>query len=74
MMPYDDASRSRSARSPTRGRRSFTPERRAQLDEIADEVSAGAKRSAVLAALYLVQEQQGYLTANGMRHVAGFST
>ena len=28
------------------------------------------KRSAVLAALYLVQEQQGYLTANGMRHVA----
>jgi NADH-quinone oxidoreductase subunit E len=24
----------------------------------------------VLAALYLVQEQQGYLTANGMRHVA----
>jgi NADH-quinone oxidoreductase E subunit len=28
------------------------------------------KRSAVLAALYLVQEQQGYLTANGMRHIA----
>ncbi len=25
----------------------------------------------MLAALYLVQEQQGYLTANGMRHVAG---
>ncbi len=29
------------------------------------------KRSAILGALYLVQEQQGYLTANGMRHVAG---
>jgi NADH-quinone oxidoreductase E subunit len=29
------------------------------------------KRSAVLGALYLLQEQQGYLTANGMRHVAG---
>ena len=27
------------------------------------------KRSAVLGALYLVQEQEGYLTANGMRHV-----
>ena len=25
----------------------------------------------MLAALYLVQEQEGYLTANGMRHVAG---
>ena len=25
----------------------------------------------MLAALYLVQEQQGHLTANGMRHVAG---
>ena len=29
------------------------------------------KRTAVLAALYLVQEQVGYLTGNGMRHVAG---
>jgi len=29
------------------------------------------KRSAVLGALYLVQEQEGYLTASGMRHVAG---
>jgi NADH-quinone oxidoreductase subunit E len=29
------------------------------------------KRSAVLGALYLVQDQQGYLTANAMRHVAG---
>ena len=28
------------------------------------------KRSAVLAALYLVQEQQGYVSANGMRHIA----
>src|SRR5207302_3011880 len=29
------------------------------------------KRSAVLPALYLVQEQQGYITANAMRYVAG---
>src|SRR5207302_11115996 len=28
------------------------------------------KRSAVLPALYLVQRQQGYITANAMRHVA----
>jgi NADH-quinone oxidoreductase subunit E len=49
----------------------FTPERRAQLDDIVSKYPSDQKRSAVLAALYLVQEQQGYLTANGMRHVAG---
>jgi NADH-quinone oxidoreductase E subunit len=49
----------------------FTPERRAQLDEIVTKYPPDRKRSAVLAALYLVQDQQGYLTANGMRHVAG---
>jgi NADH-quinone oxidoreductase subunit E len=49
----------------------FTPERRAQLDEIISKYPPEQKRSAVLAALYLVQDQQGYLTANGMRHVAG---
>jgi NADH-quinone oxidoreductase E subunit len=48
----------------------FTPERRAQLDEILTKYPPNQKRSAVLAALYLVQEQIGYLTANGMRHVA----
>jgi len=49
----------------------FTAERRAQLDDIVTKYPADRKRSAVLAALYLVQEQLGYLTANGMRHVAG---
>jgi NADH-quinone oxidoreductase subunit E len=49
----------------------FTPERRAQLDDIVSKYPSDQKRSAVLAALYLVQDQQGYLTANGMRHVAG---
>ena len=48
----------------------FTPERRRQLDELLPKYPADRKRSAVLAALYLVQEQQGYLTANGLRHVA----
>jgi NADH-quinone oxidoreductase E subunit len=48
----------------------FTPERRATLDETLTKYPPERKRSAVLAALYLVQEQQGYLTANGMRHVA----
>jgi NADH-quinone oxidoreductase subunit E len=49
----------------------FTPERRAELDEIIAKYPSDQKRSAVLAALYLVQDQVGYLTANGMRHVAG---
>jgi len=49
----------------------FTAARRAALDELLTKYPPDQKRSAVLAALYLVQEQQGYLTASGMRHVAG---
>ena len=48
----------------------LTPERRAKLDEILTKYPPERKWSAVLAALYLVQEQQGYLTGNGMRHIA----
>ena len=48
----------------------LTPERRAKLDEILTRYPPNQKRSAVLAALYLVQEQQGYITAGGMRHIA----
>ena len=48
----------------------FTPQRRQALDELLPKYPPDRKRSAVLAALYLVQEQQGFLTANGMRHVA----
>jgi len=48
----------------------FTAARRAALDELLTKYPPDRKRSAVLAALYLVQEQQGHLTASGMRHVA----
>ena len=48
----------------------FTRERRAELDELLTRYPLDQKRSAVLAALYLVQDQQGYLTANGVRAVA----
>jgi NADH-quinone oxidoreductase E subunit len=48
----------------------FTPEHRAELDDLLTKYPPDRKRSAVLAALYLVQEQEGYLTANGMRAVA----
>jgi NADH-quinone oxidoreductase E subunit len=48
----------------------LTAERRARLDEIISKYPPDRKRSAVLAALYLVQEQQGFLTGNAMRHIA----
>ncbi len=45
----------------------LTPDRRGRLDEILAKYPPERKRSAVLAALYLAQDQQGYLTANAMR-------
>ena len=48
----------------------FTPERRAKLDDMLTKYPPDRKRSAILGALYLAQEQQGYLTANAMRHIA----
>jgi NADH-quinone oxidoreductase E subunit len=48
----------------------LTPERRATLDELLTKYPPDQKRSAVLAALYLVQEQQGWVSGNGMRHIA----
>src|SRR5437879_5753237 len=48
----------------------YTPENRARFDEIVKRYPADRRRSAVLPALYLAQHQQGYLTANAIRHVA----
>jgi NADH-quinone oxidoreductase E subunit len=48
----------------------YTPENRARFDTIVTRYPADRRRSAVLPALYLVQHQQGYITANAMRHVA----
>ena len=50
----------------------FTRERADRLEEICGKYPPEQRKSAVLAALYLVQEQQGYLTASAMRHVAEF--
>ena len=49
----------------------YTPEHRARFDEILKRYPPERKRSAVLPALYLVQHQQGYITASAMRYVAG---
>src|SRR5438132_512429 len=48
----------------------FTADRRAKLDEIFARYPADQRKSAILAALYLAQHQQGYVTRNAMRHVA----
>jgi NADH-quinone oxidoreductase subunit E len=48
----------------------YTPENRARFDAIVKRYPPEGRRSAVLPALYLVQHQQGYVTANGIRHVA----
>jgi len=48
----------------------YTPENRARFDEIIKRYPPDRKRSAVLPALYLAQYQQGYITANAIRHVA----
>ena len=48
----------------------FTPERRERLERIATHYPPEHRKSAVIPALYLVQEQQGYVSAAAIRHVA----
>src|SRR5262245_36082735 len=48
----------------------YSADNRARLDEILSRYPADQRKSAILAALYLVQAQQGYITRHGMRHVA----
>jgi NADH-quinone oxidoreductase subunit E len=48
----------------------YTAERRATLEAICRRYPPDRRRAAIIAALYLVQEQQGYITRNAMRHVA----
>ena len=49
----------------------YTPENRARFDQVVLRYPSDRRRSAVLPALYLVQYQQGHITANAMRYVAG---
>jgi NADH-quinone oxidoreductase E subunit len=48
----------------------YTPENRARFDELVKRYPPECRRSAVLPALYLAQNQQGYITANAIRHCA----
>jgi len=49
----------------------FTPENLGRFDEILTRYPPERKRSAILPALYLVQRQQGYVSASAMRYLAG---
>jgi NADH-quinone oxidoreductase subunit E len=49
----------------------YTAQRLARFEQIVTRYPSEQRRSAVLPALYLVQSQQGYITANSMRYVAG---
>src|ERR1051326_3626983 len=48
----------------------YTAQNRARFEEIVKRYPPERRRSAVLPALYLAQQQQGYITANAIRHVA----
>jgi NADH-quinone oxidoreductase E subunit len=48
----------------------YTAENRARFDDIVKRYPPDRRRSAVLPALYLAQHQEGYITANVIRHVA----
>ena len=48
----------------------FTPEQRQRFEELATHYPPEQRKSAVLYALFMVQEQIGYVSVNAMRHVA----
>jgi NADH-quinone oxidoreductase subunit E len=50
----------------------FSEANRARLEEICTHYPPEQRKSAIISALYLVQEQQGYITGQAMRHVAEF--
>jgi len=48
----------------------YTPGNQAKFDENVARYPPDQRKSAILFALYLVQQQQGYITGTAMRHVA----
>jgi NADH-quinone oxidoreductase E subunit len=48
----------------------YTPENQAKFDENVARYPSEQRKSAILYALYLAQQQQGYITGAAMRHVA----
>ncbi|MGQ0733537.1 MAG: NADH-quinone oxidoreductase subunit NuoF [Acidobacteriota bacterium] len=78
-MPYgtDQWHRSQRRTLPEGPDFAFTADRRQQFEAFAAHYPPEHRQSAVLHALYLVQDQQGYISANAAQHVAeviGIST
>jgi NADH-quinone oxidoreductase E subunit len=48
----------------------YTPENRDRLERVCAQYPDEHRKAAILAALYVVQHQQGYITRHAMRHVA----
>jgi NADH:ubiquinone oxidoreductase subunit E len=71
-MPYgtDQHHRSMRVTLPEGPEFQYTAEQRANFEEFASHYAPENRISAVLHALYLVQEQQGYISNNVVRHVA----
>ena len=71
-MPYGTEQWHRSMRAtlPEGPEFSYTKENRANFEEFASHYAPQNRVSAVLHALYLVQEQQGYISNHAVRHVA----
>jgi len=71
-MPYASSETHSSRRAlPDEGERfAFTPGNQARIEEIATHYPPERRRSVLLPALHIVQEQQGYVSANAMREVA----
>jgi NADH-quinone oxidoreductase subunit F len=72
VMPYgtDQWHRSKRVTLPEGPDFQFTAETRQRFEEFAAHYPPEHRKAAVLHALYLAQEQQGYITANAARHVA----
>jgi NADH-quinone oxidoreductase subunit F len=72
VMPYgtEEWHRSRRVTLPEGPEFEYTAENRKRFEEFAAHYPPEHRRAAVLHALYLAQEQQGYITANAARHVA----
>ena len=71
-MPYgtEEWHRSKRVTLPEGPAFEYTAENRRRFEEFAAHYPPEHRKAAVLHALYLVQEQQGYITGNATRHVA----
>ena len=70
-MPYQSGFQQSERKLPPEGEPfAFTPERRRKFEELATHYPPEQRKSAIIYALFLVQQQQGYVSANAMRHVA----